>query len=196
MTRRDLTTSLALAAAAFALTCGISYWNLRRGEAPAPQRRVQNLTREVVALTPVEMAPLPSPQLRSLRLGRPSRLAPEAAAVAQSPAAAAVALEAPAITPAPNGGAVKQVTPVPANVQIRKSAAGTLEVSLQNTSSESIEIGATLTDVRNNTRAELEFAAEPQSVRILGMSDGWKLESGDQVTVTSAPFGERVVKVP
>jgi hypothetical protein len=196
---KDLMIAAGLALAGFSITVGASLRALRGDETGGAVRHSQLPQR----LSRAESADAQALPTRDANVPRASEVAVSSArtitpVTASEPATPDAVVESPAV-PGPLTDeeiASRRNTPVPVMVLIHKTPGESVEVSLRNTSQRTEEVGVTLTDARNAARAELEFAAQPQSTRTLGVDEGWQLESGDEITVTSAPYRPRTVRVP
>lgn len=184
MSVRDRYGPIALAAVAFTATVAV-LWHRQTADAPSTpshtQARAQSLA-AISAFRPVNTAsPAPQEQPGSLGNFAPTRVA--------SPAQS----ETPAVSTSPSEDDADGEVPVTMNFRHARGREA-IEGGLANLAEHALEITATL---RAGTREqEIEFTVDAGTGHRIGVDDGLEIHSGDQITVHSPPFRDRVFPVP
>ena len=88
-------------------------------------------------------------------------------------------------------------TEVPVSISFRHSPGRPgIEAGLADLSGHALEVTASLLKPGTGQEQQLQFTAVPGAGRVVGATDGWDLQSGDQITVRSPLFHDRVFQVP
>jgi len=86
---------------------------------------------------------------------------------------------------------------LPVALSFRHAPGGNgLEAGLANMAGRALEITATLLKADTQEQQQLQFTVGRGTGHRMGAADGWELHSGDQITVQSPPFHDRVFPVP
>jgi hypothetical protein len=189
MSTTDRYVPIALAAVAFVATVAISWHHQTASgprEFPPPtQQRSQRSAGapELRAQTFPQASPRESQLLRS-QLFTPTRgAAPDAVVPANV-----------SDTPSDQPDSDAEV---PVSISFRHAPGRPgVEAGVADLSGHALEVTASLLDPRTGQEQQLQFTAVPGAGRVLGVADGWDLQSGDQITVRSPPFHDRVFQVP
>jgi hypothetical protein len=186
MSMRDRYVPFALAAVAFTATVAVLWHrqteNVSR-PSPSHAAQKQQTAGAASAFQPLN-APTPAPQepWASLRGLAPARVAP-----AESDASATNSQS--------TADEVGAELPVAMSFRHAPGRDG-LEAGLANTAGQALDITATLLKPGTGEQQQVQFTVGTGAGHKIGPEDGWEMRSGDQITVHSPPFRDRVFPVP
>jgi hypothetical protein len=156
--------------ASFSLTLGIMLWQRKGEESPAsnlPAAPLVRVTAPVAASAPLPPAPA------VIEASKPSG-------------------EASAGTPTP--GAANEV---PVNITWRRRPRfNRVEGRIASSSADSLFIQVRIDGANSHRISQTQVDIAPYGQTQIGVDDGLELQSGDQVTLQSAPYRDQVTQVP
>jgi cytoskeletal protein RodZ len=174
-----------LAAVAFTATVAVLWNRQTENESqPSPshaQARKQQISAISAAFQPVSTSTPQEPKA-SLHAFTPTRVAPTES-------------ETPAVSAQSTADEVDAELPVSMNFRRAPGHEG-LEGGIANLAGHALDITATLLAAGTGQQQQVQFTVAPGAGHRIGAADGWEMHSGDQITVHSPPFQDRVFAVP
>jgi hypothetical protein len=180
MNLRTLKVGLPLLAV-FLLSFGIM-WKPRKGDHTPMDERETVTTADATARTASPAVPVEEPR----DLGRP---APEATESTLKAAAGPSAGAAPERDPAADD--------LPIDIRFRQRPdLGRIQGSIINKSNTQLVIDAVIFDPKTRETSKVQLDVAPYSGRPFGADDGLDMQSGDQITLRSAPYRDKLARIP
>jgi hypothetical protein len=71
-----------------------------------------------------------------------------------------------------------------------------VQASLANSSENALVVDALVFDPRTNQSAKIQLDVAPYKAATFGIDDGLDIQSGDQITLRSTPYRDKVVAIP
>jgi hypothetical protein len=165
----------------FFLSFGIM-WKQRKGDHTPVDEREIVATADATARTSSPAVPGEEPR----ELGRP---APEATASTANPAAGPSASAAPERDPAADD--------LPVDIRFRQRPdLGRVQGSVINKSNAQLVIDAIIFDPKTKETSKVQLGVAPYSGKPFGVDDGLDMQSGDQITLRSAPYRDKLARIP
>lgn len=177
---RSLAVGLSIIAI-FAVSFGI-LWKQRQTEAS----RVSNAEISQSATAGSMSAAAGAPQLARGDPGNPTTAAQNAAAPPRG-----------ATTPPEENAADSGAVELPVELHFRKRAdQGKIQGSVVNNSATELVIDADVFSPSAQETAKFQLTVAPYSGKPFGLDDGLDLHSGDQLTLKSSPYRDKVARIP
>jgi hypothetical protein len=165
----------------FLLSFGI-LWKQSKGDHTLVDERETVTTADAHARTPSPTVPVQERR----ELGRP---APEATAPTLKPAAS------PSASTAPEGDPAADDLPVDIRFRQRPDL-GRVQGSVINKSGTQLVIDAIIFDPKTKETSKVQLGVAPYSGKPFGVDDGLDMQSGDQITLRSAPYRDKLARIP